>query len=561
MNQLKWMAIVFFLFGFLAQNSFAKTPGDRRGPPGHGGKPPFVQNDELVKRAFEKHDPKIDSFIRKQIESRGPEGLQDPTFRAELEQKLAADSGEKNKPKPTVVLIETTVASSNSGADRTTNKESDLSLTQARELIENFDVKLDNELGLVRLTGRIPSDCVKDIKVEAITTPNSQGYIHFRISDLTGNAVACLTKNKLSCDKRACLSFADLADDPQYQTQYQTRMTLKSFSYESVKIGILHHEVVAVDTEITTDVTTPPLTYHKIYEDRVCTNCGQKAASGNPADQVYQNGLGPEGPDGIDMVVAADEAKERKRIEKQKERMIKKIKSMPCPRSGNESEEVDLEEMLQNFAGGTERPGGRDRPGAVPPSDSEIDSEIMDEVREELDKKIEKCAKQNNTRGDRSQMVGQQMNGGGMGGGMSMGMPMMGMGNYGGGMGNYGGGMSMGMPMMGMGNYGGGMGNYGGGMSMGMPMMGMGNYGGGMGNYGGYPGINQGYWSSGYYSPYVNTGFGSMGNSCGCTYYNPSVGMMGYGANSTPSSYFGSYSGIGNSGCNWSTGNGSITGF
>ena len=88
------LAATLLLLVIAERSSMAEPPAPPRGPD-HANKdrrpdgpPPFVQNDSLLKQAFEKHDPAIKKMIKEQLDKSGPEGLKEPAFREKLEKAL-----------------------------------------------------------------------------------------------------------------------------------------------------------------------------------------------------------------------------------------------------------------------------------------------------------------------------------------------------------------------------------------------------------------------------------------------------------------------------------------
>ncbi|MBF0361133.1 MAG: hypothetical protein HQK49_08985 [Oligoflexia bacterium] len=615
--------LVFFLLHLFFQLSFADTEIPEFQPPQDGGfppkgflmngdgpppmfedgerppLPPFVRDDELLKKAFESNNPAVKEFIRKQMGSGGPKSLKDKTFRSKLKKLLDEQEKEDNEreqslavkhskedpnplidlssilppalskngdgkkeenfsnskpfrspgflgsrgPKISADIKETTVKKEELPLEekKSSKKGNDLSLVEARDLIENFDVKLDNSLGLVELTGNFPSICKNDLRVEAIDTPSSRGYVHFRIIDFTGEGITCLQFNKNNCDKIPCVSFSDLGNNLELKGQYQVRMKLNNSKTKKIKIGILHHEIVRMNKEKIDDLGPSPLIYTKSDEPKSDKDgkavCGIKKAPGSPEKQIRES---------ISTSLKHDDfEKIKKEIEKNgpPHDVHKGLPPMFVLNSKKDRVEddkkkpkKDVESSKDNLdSDSSDRPKRPDWPDRRRPPSSRDDDGFSKKRRPDLDDQelIEmEMAMRNKRNGDSIQSgSGMQrmqnpnpglggnmgnMNAMNMAGGMGMNGNMMGMGNtnmmgLGSGMGSMGMGMS---PMMNFGGFG-SMGGMNGNM-MGMGNMNMmGSYG-GMGGMG-MMGLGSGMGSMGMgMSPMMNFGgFGSMGGMSG----------------------------------------------
>ncbi|MBF0313952.1 MAG: hypothetical protein HQK52_11085 [Oligoflexia bacterium] len=268
--------IVLFLMGGVYQISTANAessdfpmPHKNGFPPkgfrmDRGGPPPMGEGDLRPPSSFSPRDnhPRFDTnetigddLIVVKVADSKPDRA--PGF---LGPKISANIIETSITKDATPLLH---HSSESSASK---KGDDFSLEQAKDLIQNFDIKLDPALGLVELTGNFPSICKNDLRVVAMDTPSSSGYVHFRIIDFTGKGISCLQSNKKSCDEIPCISLSDLGKNTEISNQYQVRMKLKNVHAKIVKIGILHHKTVQIKKEETEDISSPPLIYLRLEE-------------------------------------------------------------------------------------------------------------------------------------------------------------------------------------------------------------------------------------------------------------------------------------------------------
>ncbi len=503
-------------------------------PPGGGNMPSMTSEQKALMDSMRQH-PELQSETRSIIDAAGGPGkaMNDP----EVAKKIRA-LVEKNK---------------NASVSAAAAKPDLSNSPEVKDLIVDLKSIKGKENEYVRINGKIPTACQEKLQLE-LSCDSKNNTVLFNLREVSQDGFSCLRENKIDCateDSKNCKTFEALSAIA--GKKYSSRLVKESsnncdgIQIESVKVGVSSkvYAPLKVDSRSKTEGTfceacEAASQSHQLgqikqgaidIEKKIEQRPEQKADQRPRSADSPRNFQGP--PPAASSLssevtssssVGSEEMK--KHLEREKDRMITKIKSAACPSAGGDDEDMDPSDMMAGMAadgppsggrgGGGKPGGGSDMAGGMGGDMKKMfagNLEYMDDIQDAIDAKQVKCEKeakkkmksanamansQQQMGGMNSMMGGQQQQMGGMGGMSNMsGMSSM-MGNYGlGGMGSMNGMSSM-------------MGGYG--MMNGMM--------GGMSSMGGMGSMNPMTMSSMNPMSSMMSGYGRIGNM-----YTPYLGM------------------------------------
>jgi hypothetical protein len=267
----------------------------------------------------------------------------------------------------------------------------DISYTDAQNYIKGFMVKFNQTQHQVELSGLIPNACKASLSVNGYKGQDTNS-LKFEIVDPTGSGLACLKKNEGVCanDEKQCSQLTDLFSDPTFSRQYKTIVGLEELKAGTLKVGYTYFDGNKWQTPTNNSTSDDDLfaidscgckrtDMPKVMNDGHAKNV-QDILDVTTKAAVHPAQLGPD-------VAQSDEMKEHmKRVQ---ERMLKKIKSSPCPKPGEDSDDGDMDpsSMMSEMGDmdGDDDMKGRFSKGG-PPDGMKMDLSFQDDLQDAIER-------------------------------------------------------------------------------------------------------------------------------------------------------------------------------